>query len=38
MEPTIRRGSIVIIDPTEGQPLPKAVYAVRLDEEGGCAV
>jgi len=38
MEPTIRRGSIVIIDPTEVQPLPKAIFAVRLDEEGGCAI
>ncbi len=38
MEPTIRRGSIVIIDPTEGYPLPKAIYAVRLDEEEGCAI
>jgi phage repressor protein C with HTH and peptisase S24 domain len=38
MEPTIRRGSIVIIDPTEVTPLPKAIFAVRLDEEGGCAI
>jgi phage repressor protein C with HTH and peptisase S24 domain len=38
MEPTIRRGSIVIIDPAEVHPLPKAIYAVRLDEEGGCAI
>ena len=38
MEPTIRRGSIVIIDPMETNVLPKAIYAVRLDEEGGCAV
>jgi phage repressor protein C with HTH and peptisase S24 domain len=38
MEPTIRRGSIVIIDPVEVHPLPKAIYAVRLDEEGGCAI
>lgn len=38
MEATIRRGSIVIIDPTEVIPLPKGIYAVRLDEEGGCAI
>ncbi|MBW1992605.1 MAG: LexA family transcriptional regulator, partial [Deltaproteobacteria bacterium] len=38
MEPTIRRGSIVIIDPVEVTPLPKGIYAVRLDEEGGCAI
>ena len=38
MEPTIRRGSIVIIDPTETNVLPRAIYAVRLDEEGGCAI
>jgi len=38
MEPTIRRGSILIIDPVGGHPLPKAIYAVRLDEEGGCAI
>jgi len=38
MEPTIRRGSIVIIDPIETNVAPKAIYAVRLDEEGGCAI
>lgn len=38
MEPTIRRGSIVIIDPTETTISPKSIYAVRLDEEGGCAI
>jgi phage repressor protein C with HTH and peptisase S24 domain len=38
MKPIIRRGSIVIIDPTEIHPLPKAIYAVRLDEDGGCAI
>lgn len=38
MEPTIRRGSIVIIDPTEILVSRKAIYAVRLDEEGGCAI
>ena len=38
MEPTIYRGSIVIIDPVETNISPKAIYAVRLDEEGGCAI
>ncbi len=38
MEPTIHRGSIVIIDPTEIQITPKAIFAVRLDSEGGCAL
>jgi phage repressor protein C with HTH and peptisase S24 domain len=38
MEPTIRRGSIVIIYPAETDVSPKSIYAVRLDEEGGCAV
>jgi phage repressor protein C with HTH and peptisase S24 domain len=38
MEPTIRRGSIVIIDPLETDVSRKAIYAVRLDEEGGCAI
>jgi phage repressor protein C with HTH and peptisase S24 domain len=38
MEPTIRRGSIVIIDPTEIQITPKAIFAVRMDSEGGCAL
>jgi phage repressor protein C with HTH and peptisase S24 domain len=38
MEPTIRRGSIVIIDPTETQITRKAIFAVRLDNEGGCAL
>ena len=38
MEPTIRRGSIVIIDPAETTVSPKSIYAVRLDEEGGCAI
>jgi len=38
MEPTIRRGSIIIIDPAETDVSPKSIYAVRLDEEGGCAI
>lgn len=38
MEPTIRRGSIVIIDPLETDVSRKGIYAVRLDEEGGCAI
>ncbi|MDO9531199.1 MAG: LexA family transcriptional regulator [Deltaproteobacteria bacterium] len=38
MEPTIHPGSIVIIDPTETQITPKAIFAVRLDREGGCAI
>lgn len=38
MEPTIRQGSIVIIDPAETTVSPKSIYAVRLDEEGGCAI
>jgi phage repressor protein C with HTH and peptisase S24 domain len=38
MEPTIHRGSIVIIDPTEATVSPKAIHAVRLDEDGGCAI
>ena len=38
MEPTIHRGSIVIIDPLETDVSRKAIYAVRLDEEGGCAI
>jgi len=38
MEPTIYRGSIVIIDPVETNIFPRAIYAVRLDEEGGCAI
>ena len=38
MEPTIHSGSIVIIDPTETNVSRKAIYAVRLVEEGGCAI
>ena len=38
MMPASARRSLVIINLTEVQPLPKAIYAVRLDEEGGCAV
>ena len=38
MEPTIHRGSIVIIDPVETNISPRAIYAVRLDEDGGCAI
>jgi len=38
MEPTIRRGSIVIIDPTETQVTSKAIYAVRMGGEGECAL
>ena len=39
MEPTIRRGSIVIIDPTEITITKKGIYAVRLDQfEGACAI
>jgi phage repressor protein C with HTH and peptisase S24 domain len=38
MEPTIRRGSIVIIDPAEIT-IKKGIYAVRLDHfEGACAI
>ena len=39
MEPTIRRGSIVIIDPAETAIHKKAIYAVRLEQyEGECAI
>ena len=38
MEPIIHRGSIVIIDPTEVQITPKAIFAVRMDNEGGFAL
>lgn len=39
MEPTIRRGSIVIIDPKDIEIRKKAIYAVRLEEyEGICAI
>ena len=38
MEPTIRSGDIVIIDPKDLNITKKAIYAVRLDSEGGCAV
>jgi phage repressor protein C with HTH and peptisase S24 domain len=39
MEPTIRRGSIVIIDPTETAIHKRAIYAVRLEQyEGACAI
>ena len=39
MEPTIRRGSIVIIDPAETVIHKKAIYAVRLEQfEGACAI
>lgn len=39
MEPTIRRGSIVIIDPAEIAISKKGIYAVRLDQdEGACAI
>jgi phage repressor protein C with HTH and peptisase S24 domain len=38
MEPTIHRGSIVIIDPTEATVSPKPIHAVRLDEDGACAI
>jgi hypothetical protein len=39
MEPTLRRGSIVIIDPAEKAITKKGIYAVRLDEtEGACAI
>ena len=39
MEPTIRRSSIVIIDPTEIAITKKGIYAVRLDQyEGACAI
>ena len=38
MEPTIRSGDIVIIDPADREINPKSIYAVRLDEEGGCAI
>jgi len=38
MEPTIRRGSIVIIDPAEIT-IRKGIYAVRLDQfEGACSI
>jgi len=38
MEPTIRSGDIVIVDPEDRKINPKAIYAVRLDSEGGCAI
>jgi signal peptidase I len=39
MEPTIRRGSIVIIDPAEISISKKGIYAVRLEQsEGACAI
>ena len=39
MEPTIRRGSIVIIDPAEIAISKKGIYAVRLEQaEGACAI
>jgi phage repressor protein C with HTH and peptisase S24 domain len=39
MEPTLRRGSIVIIDPAETVIHKKAIYAVRLEQfEGACAI
>ena len=39
MEPTIRRGSIVIIDPAETAISKKGIYAVRLEQyEGACAI
>jgi transcriptional regulator with XRE-family HTH domain len=39
MEPTIRRGSIVIIDPIDQEISKKAIFAVRLDaSEGTCAI
>ena len=39
MEPTIRRGSIVIIDPTEIAIHKRAIFAVRLEQyEGACAI
>lgn len=42
MIPTLRPGDIVIIDPVEkppGAPLSrKAIYAVKIDREGGCAL
>jgi phage repressor protein C with HTH and peptisase S24 domain len=39
MEPTIRRGSIVIIDPFEIAITKKGIYAVRLEQyEGTCAI
>jgi len=39
MEPTIRRGSIVIIDPVKKAITKNAIYAVRLDDiEGPCAI
>ena len=38
MEPTIRPGDIVIVDPEDRKINPKAIYAVRLDSEGGCAI
>ncbi|MBM4302485.1 MAG: LexA family transcriptional regulator [Deltaproteobacteria bacterium] len=42
MVPTIRPGDIIIVDPTERPPMKplnkNAIYAVRSQEEGGCAV
>ena len=38
MEPAIRPGDIVIIDPMDREITHRAIYAVRLDSEGGCAI
>jgi len=39
MEPTIHRGSIVIIDPVAKAITKNAIYAVKLDDnEGACAI
>jgi transcriptional regulator with XRE-family HTH domain len=38
MEPTIRHNDIVLIDPHDREIIPKGIYAVRLDSEGGCAI
>jgi len=35
MEPTIRRGSIVIIDPADITITKKGIYAVRLEQYEG---
>jgi len=42
MRHTLKPGDIIIIDPTEKPPakllVQKGIYAIRVDEEGGCAV
>ncbi|MBW2135650.1 MAG: S24 family peptidase [Deltaproteobacteria bacterium] len=42
MRRTLKPGDIIIVDPTEKPPakplVQKGIYAVRVDEEGGCAV